>query len=103
MIYGAECWPAKKKHTNKINVAEMRMLSGLRWFRYLNHRPIEAPVRKIELLDFAHVQRGRGRPKKTWQETIRSDLSYLNLDKNLVTDRAQGKQRIHVADPTQWD
>ncbi|PKA63692.1 hypothetical protein AXF42_Ash016976 [Apostasia shenzhenica] len=120
MIYGAECWPAKKKHTNKINVAEMRMLrwmcgytrkdrmrneyirkkvgvasiedklreSRLRWFGHLNRMPIEAPVRKIELLDFAYVQRGRGRPKKTWQETIRSDLSYLNLDKNLVTDRA---------------
>ncbi|PKA55758.1 ataxia telangiectasia mutated family protein [Apostasia shenzhenica] len=39
--------------------------SRLRWFGHLNHRPIEAPVRKIELLDFAHVQRGRGRPKKT--------------------------------------
>ncbi|PKA65487.1 hypothetical protein AXF42_Ash005821 [Apostasia shenzhenica] len=36
-----------------------------RWFGHLNRRPIEAPVRKIELLDFAHVQRGRGRPKKT--------------------------------------
>ncbi|PKA64424.1 ataxia telangiectasia mutated family protein [Apostasia shenzhenica] len=74
--------------------------SRLRWFGHLNRRPIEAPVRKIELLDFAHVQKGRGRPKKTRQKTIRSDLSYLNLDKNLITDRAQWKQRIHVADPT---
>ncbi|PKA57161.1 ataxia telangiectasia mutated family protein [Apostasia shenzhenica] len=121
MIYGAECLPAKKKHTNKINIAEMRMLwwmcgytrkdrmrneyiqkkvgvapiedklreSRLRWFGHLNRRPIEAPVRKIELLNFAHVQRGRGRPKKTWQKIIRSDLSYLHLDKNLVINRAQ--------------
>ncbi|PKA52703.1 ataxia telangiectasia mutated family protein [Apostasia shenzhenica] len=37
----------------------------LRWFEHLNRRSIEAPVRKIELLDFTHVQRGRGRPKKT--------------------------------------
>ncbi|PKA49222.1 ataxia telangiectasia mutated family protein [Apostasia shenzhenica] len=110
MIYGAEYWPAKRKHTNKINIAEMRMLrwmcgytrsdrmrneyirkkvdvapiedklreSRLRWFGHLNRRPIEAPIRKIELLDFAHVQRGRGRPKKTRQETIWSDLSYIN-------------------------
>ncbi|PKA52388.1 ataxia telangiectasia mutated family protein [Apostasia shenzhenica] len=70
--------------------------SRLRWFGHLNRRPIEAPVRKIELLDFAHVQRERGRQKKTWQETIKSDLSYLDLDKNMVTDRAQWKQRIHV-------
>ncbi|PKA57031.1 hypothetical protein AXF42_Ash002335 [Apostasia shenzhenica] len=26
MIYGAECWHAKTKHTNKINVTEIRML-----------------------------------------------------------------------------
>ncbi|PKA58475.1 ataxia telangiectasia mutated family protein [Apostasia shenzhenica] len=96
MIYGAECWPVKRKHINKINIAEMRMLrwmcgytrkdkminkyiqkkvgvapiehklreSRLRWFGHLNRRPIEAPVRKIELLNFAHVQKGRVRPKK---------------------------------------
>ncbi|PKA52789.1 ataxia telangiectasia mutated family protein [Apostasia shenzhenica] len=37
--------------------------SRLRWFGH--RRAIEAPIRKIELLDFAHVQRRRGRPKKT--------------------------------------
>ncbi|PKA66968.1 ataxia telangiectasia mutated family protein [Apostasia shenzhenica] len=121
MIYDAECWLAKRKHINKINIAEMRMLrwmcgytrknrmgneyirkkvgvaliedklreSRLRWFGHLNHRSIEAPIRKIELLNFAHVQRRRGRPKRTRQETIRSDLGYLDLDKNLVADKAQ--------------
>ncbi|PKA62039.1 ataxia telangiectasia mutated family protein [Apostasia shenzhenica] len=39
--------------------------SLLRWFGHLNRRSIEASIRKIELLNFAHVQRGRGRPKKT--------------------------------------
>ncbi|PKA50366.1 isoleucyl-tRNA synthetase [Apostasia shenzhenica] len=34
--------------------------SRLRWFGHLNRRPIEAPVRKIELLDFAHVQKEEG-------------------------------------------
>ncbi|PKA55105.1 ataxia telangiectasia mutated family protein [Apostasia shenzhenica] len=42
--------------------------SRLRWFGHLNRRPnrrpIEAPIRKIKLLDFAHVQRERGRQKK---------------------------------------
>ncbi|KAI0497081.1 hypothetical protein KFK09_023409 [Dendrobium nobile] len=28
MLYGAECWPLKKKHNTKLSVAEMRML---RW------------------------------------------------------------------------
>ena len=28
MTYGAECWPIKKKHMHKIDVAEMRIM---RW------------------------------------------------------------------------
>ena len=28
MLYGAECWPTKRRHVQQINVAEMRML---RW------------------------------------------------------------------------
>ncbi|PKA58339.1 ataxia telangiectasia mutated family protein [Apostasia shenzhenica] len=70
--------------------------SRLRWFGHINRRSIEAPVRKIELLDLAHVQKGRGRQKKKRQKTIRSDLSYLDLDKNF----AQWKQKFHVADST---
>jgi hypothetical protein len=26
MLYGAECWPTKRRHVQKINVAEMCML-----------------------------------------------------------------------------
>ena len=28
MLYGAECWPTKRRHVQQISVAEMRML---RW------------------------------------------------------------------------
>ena len=28
MLYGAECWPKKRRHVQQISVAEMRML---RW------------------------------------------------------------------------
>jgi hypothetical protein len=28
MLYGAECWPAKRRHAQQLSVAEMRML---RW------------------------------------------------------------------------
>ncbi|PKA52429.1 hypothetical protein AXF42_Ash021183 [Apostasia shenzhenica] len=47
-------------HQLRINLEKF----GLDGLDILNRRPIEAPVRKIELLDFAHIQRGRGRPKK---------------------------------------
>jgi hypothetical protein len=29
MLYGAECWPTKRRHVQQLSVAEMRML---RWF-----------------------------------------------------------------------
>ena len=29
MLYGAECWPTKRRHMQQLSVAEMRML---RWF-----------------------------------------------------------------------
>ena len=28
MLYGAECWPTKRRHVQQLSVAEMRML---RW------------------------------------------------------------------------
>ncbi|XP_066367886.1 uncharacterized protein [Miscanthus floridulus] len=77
MLYGAECWPTKRRHVQQLSVAEMRMLCWicghtrrdrvrnddirdrlgvapieeklvqhrLRWFRHVQRRPPEAPVR----------------------------------------------------------
>jgi hypothetical protein len=28
ILYGAECWPTKKRHVQQLSVAEMRMLAG---------------------------------------------------------------------------
>ncbi|KAH0461139.1 hypothetical protein IEQ34_008714 [Dendrobium chrysotoxum] len=57
-------------------------------------------VRKVEVLDLTYVKKGRGRPKKTWLENIRNDLSLLDLNENLTLNRTQWRKRIHVADPT---
>ncbi|KAL0906290.1 hypothetical protein M5K25_024773 [Dendrobium thyrsiflorum] len=74
--------------------------SRLRWFGHIKRRPSDDPVRKVEVLDLPYVKRGRGRPKKTWLENIRNDLSLLDLSENLTFNRAQWRKRIHVADPT---
>ena len=105
-IYGAECWPTKRRHVQQLSVAEMRMLRWfcghtrrdrvrnevirdrvgvapieekltqhrLRWFGHVQRRPPEAPVRNgvLELVD--NVKRGRGRPKLTWDESVKRDL-----------------------------
>ncbi|RXI04400.1 hypothetical protein DVH24_038674 [Malus domestica] len=45
-------------------------------------------------------RRGRGRPKKTLEETLGKDLEYLDLTEDMTQSRAQWRSRIHIADPT---
>ena len=66
----------------------------------MHRRPLDAPVRRVENRELSQVKRGRGRPKKTWKETIKNDMNYLNLNKNMCYDRARWKTLIHIADPT---
>jgi hypothetical protein len=69
MLYGAECWPTKRRHVQQLSVAEMRML---RWFcghtrrdRVRNEEirdrvgvaPIEEKVIQHRLRWFGYVQR----------------------------------------------
>ncbi|PVH47796.1 hypothetical protein PAHAL_4G154400 [Panicum hallii] len=107
MLYGAECWPTKRRHVQQLSVAEMRMLRWfcghtrkdrvrneeirdrvrvapieekliqhrLRWFGHVQRRPPEAPVRSGVLKRGDNVRRGRGRPRLTWDETVKRDLN----------------------------
>ncbi|KAM2249069.1 hypothetical protein ACFXTI_003764 [Malus domestica] len=111
----------KHQHVHKMGVVEMRMLrwmcghtrkdkirnmdirgkvgvaeiegkmreNRLRWFGHAQRRPTDAPGR-----------RGRGRPRKTLEETLRKDLEYLDLTEDMTQNRAQWRSRIHIADPT---
>ena len=131
MLYGAECWPTKRQHVQKISIAEMRMLRWscghtrrdrirnedireklgvapieeklvqyrLRWFGHIQRRPYDAPVR-VGILGCAEgPKRGRGRPKMTWEEIIKRDLSNWSLSEELVVDRSAWKLAIHVPEP----
>lgn len=69
MLYGAECWPAKKQHEHKMGVAEMRMLRWMcghtRLDRIRNEdirnkvgvAPVEEKMREHRLRWFGHVLR----------------------------------------------
>ena len=46
----------------------------LRWFGHVQRRPPEAPVRNGVLERVDNVKRGRGRPKLTWDESVKRDL-----------------------------
>ncbi|RXH73982.1 hypothetical protein DVH24_016804 [Malus domestica] len=100
MLYGIECWAVKHQHVHKMGVAEMRMLRwrcGLtrkdkirnEWVGHVQRRPIDAPVRRCDYGTEVQGRRGRGRPRKTLEETLRKDLEYLDLTKDMTQNRAQ--------------
>lgn len=44
---------------------------------------------------------GKEKPKKTWKETLRTDMKYLELTEDLTQNRAQQRLKIYTADLTQ--
>ena len=48
---------------------------------------MDALVRKCEVMDHPKYRRGRGRPNKSWSETIRYDLKALGLVEDMTHDR----------------
>ncbi|KAG2618649.1 hypothetical protein PVAP13_3NG079717 [Panicum virgatum] len=131
MLYGAECWPTKRRHVQQLSVAEMHMLRWicghtrmdrvrnddirdrlgiapieekliqhqLIWFGYVQRRPPEASVHSGILKHDGNMRRGRGRPKLTWEETIRKDLKDWSIPRDLSLDRSAWKAAIHVTEP----
>ncbi|PVH36256.1 hypothetical protein PAHAL_6G032900 [Panicum hallii] len=116
MLYGVECWPTKRRHVQQLSVAEMRML---RWFcghtrrdrvrneeirdrvgvAPIEEKPPEAPVRSGVLKRGDNIKRGRGRPRLTWDETVKRDLKEWNIAKELAMDRSAWRLAINVPEP----
>ena len=104
-------WMCGKTRKDKIRNEHIRELvevapiqdklreNRLRWFGHVKRRPINAPVRKSELINIAGNARGRGRPKLTWGEVVRQDMSVCGLTEDIAFDRSEWRNRIHVADP----
>ena len=55
----------------------------------MKRRPTGAPVKRYNYEIETQGQRGRGRPRKTWKETQRKGLDYLDLTKEMVQNREQ--------------
>ncbi|KAM1221218.1 hypothetical protein TB2_008820 [Malus domestica] len=129
MLYGIECWAVKHQHVGVVEMRMLRWMCGhtrkdkirnedirdkvgvaeiegkrrenrLRWFGHVQRRPTDAPVRRCDHGTEVHGRRGRGRPRKTLEETLRKDLEYLDLTEDMTQNRAQWRSRIHIADPT---
>ena len=59
----------------------------LRWFGHIKRRSVSAPMRKCEAIHLSHCRRGRGRPKLSWNEDVRSDMKSMRLTEDIAQDR----------------
>ena len=55
-------------------IEEKLVQHRLRWFGYVQRRPLEAPVRSGVLRRANNVKRPRGQPNLTWDESVKRDL-----------------------------
>ncbi|KAM3395287.1 hypothetical protein P3S68_004292 [Capsicum galapagoense] len=87
MLYGAECWPVKNSHIQKMKVAEMRMLRWMcgltRGDRVRNETirekvgvtPVECKMREARLRWFGHVKRrGMDAPVRRCERLVLDDF-----------------------------
>ncbi|KAG2648405.1 hypothetical protein PVAP13_1NG029600 [Panicum virgatum] len=71
----------------------------LRWFGHVQRRPPEALVRSGVLKRVDKVKRGRGRPKLTWDESVKRDLKDCDISEEVVLDRSAWRLAINVSEP----
>jgi len=68
-------------------IVEKLVENRLKWFGHVERRPVDSVIRRVDQMEESQVKRGRGRPRKTINETIRKDLEVNELDPNMVYDR----------------
>jgi hypothetical protein len=68
-------------------IEEKLIQHRLRWFGHVQRRTPEAPVRSGVLKRGDNVKRGKGRPRLTWDETVKRNLKEWNIAKELAMDR----------------
>jgi hypothetical protein len=80
-------------------IEEKLIQHRLRWFGHVQRRPPEVPVRSGVLKQADNVKSGRGRPKLTWDESIKRDIMEWNISKDLAMDRSAWRLAINVLEP----
>jgi hypothetical protein len=68
-------------------VEEKLVQHRLRWFRHIQQRPAEAPVRSGVIRRSGNKKRDRRRPNLTWEESMKRDLKDWCITKELALDR----------------
>lgn len=72
-----------------VSIEDKMKENWLRWFRYVNQRPTDAPIIICDYETEAQGKRVRERPRKTLKATIRKDIEYSELMEDLAQNLAQ--------------
>ena len=126
LLHASECWALRKVDLQRLQRNEramLRWLCGVKpedristtsLYTRLQIPPLESVLRLNRLRWFGHVQRsndwikrctllevngkrGRGRPRKTWKQTIDEDLKSWKIEKNFTQDRVTWKRMLKTA------
>ena len=67
---------------------------SLRWFGHVERMDDENWVKKSREIVVVG-QRRRGRPRKTWEEVVRNDLTGKGIDRELAQNKTKWKEVCH--------
>jgi hypothetical protein len=68
-------------------------------YGHVQRSPCDAPVHSGVLDRVDNVKRDRGRPKPTWDESVKRDSKEWNIPKELAMDRSAWRLAINVLEP----
>ncbi len=71
----------------------------LRWFGHVERMQDDNWVKKSREIKVTG-RRGRGRPRKTWEEVVRSDLAAIGRDRALAQNRVEWKRACRQRPPS---
>jgi hypothetical protein len=98
-------WMCGVKRLDKIRVEELNRRLGivgimvkvrrsrLGWFGHVERSPEGSWLRKCQEM-IVEGKRPRGRPRKTWRDTVEEDLKLWNINKEDAKDRTKWKLAI---------
>ena len=126
LLHASECWPLRREEIQRLLRNERAMLRWMLKVKIednvslstmcakLNLAPLQSKLRLNRLRWYGHVVRsenwinscfhlevdgfkGKGRPRKTWIETINEDLKEWNIDSDVIKDRPIWKNNLKTA------
>jgi len=60
---------------------------------------VSAPVRRSEAIHLSHCLIGKGHPKMSWNEVVRSDMKSMGLAEDMAESRNLLRSRMKLLEP----